>query len=339
MSLNIWSEYIWLPEHVRWSDFEPRKINGTFVYFPQFEDLQYSLLAGVILFFVRIFIECFVFLPIGLVGGWISLPDDQSALGLCFRHLNFGFAGKSKFKRVAETAWRFLYYTTIWFVGLYVLHDQPQFWDLDESWRQYPFHPISQSVWLYYIVETGFYWSLLFSAFTIDVKRSDFWQMAVHHAVTILLLSMSFIINFVRVGTMVVFCHDTADILLEAGKLTRYARWEKLLTFLFCLLVIFWIGTRIFYFPLVIIRSVILVGPEMIQKNYRWLDLFQRPLIPRIFLFMLIILVCLHVFWTVLLFQIAYKSTQKSGDIDDIREDSSDEDSDQQRTRRGKKDD
>jgi ceramide synthetase len=54
----------------------------------------------------------------------------------------------------------------------------------------------------------------MFSAFTIDVRRSDFWEMALHHAITILLLAMSFSINFVRVGTMVLICHDTADILL-----------------------------------------------------------------------------------------------------------------------------
>jgi hypothetical protein len=53
-----------------------------------------------------------------------------------------------------------------------------------------------------------------FSAFTIDVRRSDFWEMAIHHAITIILLSLSFTVNFVRIGTMVLICHDTADIIL-----------------------------------------------------------------------------------------------------------------------------
>lgn len=71
-------------------------------------------------------------------------------------------SGQSKFKRVAETGWRIMYYTTIWLVGVYVLRDQPQWSDLDASWLNYPFHPINDSVWWYYIVQTGFYWSLLF---------------------------------------------------------------------------------------------------------------------------------------------------------------------------------
>lgn len=61
----IWNERIWLPEDVHWSDFEPRLVNGTYIHFPQFKDLKYSLIAGVILLFLRIFTECFVLLPIG----------------------------------------------------------------------------------------------------------------------------------------------------------------------------------------------------------------------------------------------------------------------------------
>lgn len=105
--------------------------------------------------------------------------------------------------------------------------------------------------------------------------------------------------------------------------MARYARWEKLLTVTFCALLVTWIGSRVVYLPLVIIRSVIVAAPEMIQKNYKWGDLFQRPIVPRMFLAMLCTLVCLHVFWSILLLRIAYKSTQKGEDLDDIREESS----------------
>lgn len=65
----------------------------------------------------------------------VLFQNGQTTLDICLRHLNFGFAGKSKFKRVSETGWRFIYYTTIWVIGIYVLSDQPQWTDLDESWR------------------------------------------------------------------------------------------------------------------------------------------------------------------------------------------------------------
>ena len=48
-----------------------------------------------------------------------------------------------------------------------------------------------------------------------DVKRKDFWQMFVHHMITLLLLSLSWVCNLHRVGSLVLVVHDCADIFLE----------------------------------------------------------------------------------------------------------------------------
>ncbi len=64
------------------------------------------------------------------------------------------------------------------------------------------------------MIELAFYWSLVFSQF-IDVKRKDFWQMFIHHIATITLLSFSYLVNFVRVGSLVLVVHDAGDYWLE----------------------------------------------------------------------------------------------------------------------------
>lgn len=61
-------------------------------------------------------------------------------------HLFFGFAGRSKFKRVAETAWRFSYYICIWVFGLVVLRKEPQFGDVIECFRNWPKHHVPEWV-------------------------------------------------------------------------------------------------------------------------------------------------------------------------------------------------
>jgi len=43
----------------------------------------------------------------------------------------------------------------------------------------------------------------------------DFWQMIVHHVVTISLMVMSWTANMIRVGTLVLCVHDAVDYLLE----------------------------------------------------------------------------------------------------------------------------
>lgn len=76
------------------------------------------------------------------------------------------------------------------------------------------------------MIETGFYYALLFGSI-FDVKRSDFWELVLHHFITIFLLNISWTINFVRVGTLVLVSHDLSDILLEGGKLVRYGGYPS----------------------------------------------------------------------------------------------------------------
>jgi hypothetical protein len=319
--MDFWSERFWLPQNVSWSDLQSTET----VRYPEFKDLGCSILAGIALLFLRLFIECFVFLPFGVASGWVD-TQKSSLSHRIYAHLTA--TGKSKFKRVSETAWRFTFYTSIWIAGYFVLRNEPQFHDVDDCWRNWPYHPLGDSVWWYYIIETGFYWSLLISTFLFDVRRSDFWQMMLHHGVTIVLLSLSFTVNYVRMGTLILFVHDSADILLELGKLFRYAGWDLPLNVVFVAFFIVWVVTRLIYFPIWIIHSVFVTAPEMIQKDFKWLHVLQRPIVPRVFLAMLIILLILHVFWTYLLVKIAWKSS-RGGNVDDIREDSDFSDSEE----------
>lgn len=66
------------------------------------------------------------------------------------------------------------------------------------------------------MISMAFYWSLSFSQF-FDVKRKDFWQMFIHHIVTIVLLCFSWVANLTRIGSLVLLVHDSADIFLEVS--------------------------------------------------------------------------------------------------------------------------
>ncbi|KAJ1369710.1 Ceramide synthase hyl-1, partial [Parelaphostrongylus tenuis] len=125
------------------------------------------------------------------------------------------------------------------------------------------------------MVETSFYYSLMLASF-FDVRRSDFWQLMVHHIVTIGLLSISFTINFVRAGTLVLISHDVADVILEFGKLTRYDRTLKNVTNVcFVVFLTAWIVTRLGYYPFVLVRSALLDAAGLIQPDYELLNLTQ----------------------------------------------------------------
>ncbi|EPY82633.1 hypothetical protein CB1_000638010 [Camelus ferus] len=109
--------------------------------------------------------------------------------------------------------------------------------------------PLTPDLHYYYILELSFYWSLMFSQFT-DIKRKDFGVMFLHHVVSILLITFSYVNNMARVGTLVLCLHDSADALLEAAKMANYAKFQKLCDLLFVMFAMVFITTRLGIFPL-----------------------------------------------------------------------------------------
>lgn len=108
---------------------------------------------------------------------------------------------------------------------------------------------MTNDIWWYYMMSLSFYWALLFSSFE-DIKRKDFWEMFIHHIITILLLVFSWTCNFIRIGTLVLIIHDCADVFLETAKMTKYIKWQKTCDALFGVFTVTWISTRLFVYPL-----------------------------------------------------------------------------------------
>ena len=152
------------------------------------------------------------------------------------------------------------------------------------------------------MISMAFYWSLTFSQF-FDVKRKDFWQMFVHHMITLLLISLSWVCNLHRVGSLVLLVHDCADIFLEGAKLTKYAQYQKVCDSIFAFFIVVWCVTRLGLFPR-IIYSTSVEAPRIV------------PMFPAYYIFntLLILLLVLHIGWTYLIFQIAARAL-KAGQV------------------------
>ena len=122
-------------------------------------------------------------------------------------------------------------------------------WDTKEYWNNYPKHEMSDDLYWYYTIELGFYLSLLVSQF-FDTKRKDFWQMFLHHIVTLFLILFSYYTNFTRCGSIIIFIHDVVDPFLEFGKLMIYINAEKMFNFIFISFTLLWFITRLVIFPI-----------------------------------------------------------------------------------------
>lgn len=163
------------------------------------------------------------------------------------------------------------------------------------------------------MISMAFYWSLTFSQF-VDNKRKDFWQMFIHHVLTLVLISLSFICNLHRVGSLVLLVHDCADILLEAAKFLKYANLQKACDIVFGLFTVLWIVTRLGLYPR-IIYSTSIEAPQIL------------PMYPVYYIFnsLLIMLLILHLIWTYMILQIVVQ-TIKAGQMEgDVRSSSDDD--------------
>lgn len=205
------------------------------------------------------------------------------------------FNKASKLDKFCESAWKALFYTSMYIYAWVILWDKSWFWDITHCWHGYPFHHLTTDVWLYYMVELAFYWSLLISQF-FDVQRSDFKEMFAHHLATIALLSLSWMCNLFRVGTLVLWVHDCADIFLESAKMFKYAGLEAISNALFYGFAISWMVTRLGYFPSWILYSITVEAPQIID----YFGAYQ------VFSGLLSVLLILNLFWAYFIFKVAY---------------------------------
>jgi len=349
LSTWFWNPDIWLPPNISWDTFKEEKVlNSTTVikpeHFARFSDLLYPLPLGLCFIVIRFFIEKVLLKPIGCS---LGLSDKARRQPKENKVLESYFQSKSKLSKgdavslsrqsglseiqverwfrekrranlpttltkFCEGGWRLVFYSVMFVYGLGVLYNKPWLWDVGACWQEYPYHTVGWDIWLYYMIEISFYVSLSMTLF-IDVKRKDFMQNVLHHAVTILLLAFSWSCHFIRIGTVVLILHDCADPLLELAKLLKYAGRQQKAEIVFGCFTLVWTFTRCYLFPTRVLYSTLHAAEE-------YIDMF-----PAYYIFntLLISLQFLNVVWTVQILRMAVVGLLK-GNVEDERSDSED---------------
>lgn len=224
-----------------------------------------------------------------------------------------------KIVKFVEAVWRFIFYLVFEIVGYYTLVKPelaPWLVDTTQHWEHWPLHELSSAIKFYYQVELGCY---IHQLMWTEVSRSDAMEMMIHHITAILLISLSYLTNYTRVGTSILFLHDAADIFLESAKIFNYTSkapgraWAKTLTDVFfaTFAVIFFI-TRLIIYPRFIVSSVLFEAPLFFGTD--WIGFW-------IFAGLLIILQCLHVFWFYLIGRMIYRLVTTGIDKDERSDD------------------
>ncbi|KAG9469923.1 hypothetical protein GDO78_019328 [Eleutherodactylus coqui] len=321
----FWWHRLWLPENLTWADLEDK---DDFVY-AKASDLYISIPLAFLFLVLRYIFEIHVATPLAKVLGVkdkVKLraahsPVLETFYKSCSKHPkqsdleNLSRASKftvrqverwfrrrrnqdrpSLQKKFREASWRFIFYLVAFIAGMAVLVDKPWFHDLRYVWTDFPKQSMLPSQYWYYMIELGFYWSLLFRV-AFDVKRKDFQEQIIHHVATIVLISFSWCANYIRVGTLVLAIHDASDFFLESAKMFNYAGWKETCNNLFVVFAFVFIITRIIIFPFWIIHCTWVYPVQSYPPFFGYY----------FFNFMLWVLQCLHIFWAYLILGMAHK--------------------------------
>lgn len=236
---------------------------------------------------------------------------------------------KKKMRKFKESAWKCVYYLSAEIFSLAVTYNEPWFKDTKYFWagpgdQFWPDQTYKSKLKALYMYAGGFYTYSIFALMFWETRRADFGVSMIHHVATAILIVLSYIFRFARVGSVVLALHDASDVFLEIGKMSKYSGAETIASVAFVLFVLSWTLLRITYYPFWILWSTSYEVLLTLDKENHKVD---GPIYYYIFNTLLFGLLVLNVYWWVLMYRMLVKQIQDRGKVsEDVRSDSEGED-------------
>ncbi|GLJ26174.1 hypothetical protein SUGI_0502050 [Cryptomeria japonica] len=284
--------------------------------YPCNEDLLAVPLFALFFPAVRFFLDRFIFeyLARRFVPGCSKGASQDEKDDLKKRH--------TKFK---ESAWKCIYYLSAEIFALAVTYNEPWFTNTQNFWvgpgnQVWPDQKAKTKLKALYMYAAGFYTYGIFALIFWETRRSDFGVSMSHHVATLILIILSYLLRFARVGSIVLALHDASDVFLEVGKMFKYSGSNIIPSISFILFVISWIVLRLIYYPFWILWST---SYEVLQTLDKEKHKIEGPIYYYVFNSLLYCLLVLHIYWWVLIYRMLVRQIKARGKLgDDVRSDS-----------------
>ncbi|KAF5468903.1 hypothetical protein F2P56_013014 [Juglans regia] len=235
---------------------------------------------------------------------------------------------RKKLNKFKESAWKCVYFSSAELLALSVTYDELWFTNTKYFWvgpgdQVWPDQKIKLKLKAFYMYAAGFYTYSIIALIFWETRRADFLVSMVHHIATVILIILSYIFRFARVGSVILALHDGSDVFLEVGKMSKYSGFEKIASVSFALFVLSWTVLRLIYYPFRILRSTsyeVLLTLDM-EKH-----MVNGSIYYYLFNTLLFCLLVVHIYWWKLMFVMLLEQIRARGQIgDDARSDSESE--------------
>ncbi|ETW20075.1 hypothetical protein PFFVO_00975 [Plasmodium falciparum Vietnam Oak-Knoll (FVO)] len=156
----------------------------------------------------------------------------------------------------------------------------------------YPEQKTSNLIHLYYFLNGGYLITSVYSLL-ISEKLPDFYENFLQHLCAIILVYFSYSQNFIRVGAIIMLCHDICEIFSSACRVFVDTRYKFITVTSFCILFTSWGFLRLYIF----VKRCILP----IHRNF---DIFIKYLKVETciwLIFLLLVILLMNTYWLILM--------------------------------------
>jgi hypothetical protein len=140
---------------------------------------------------------------------------------------------RTSIEKFSQSMIEAFFYTSYFFMGLIIISKAPWVWPSKLWWVAQDVEgklilPLNQAETTFYVAYAARYFAFFVCVF-LEPKRKDFWEMVIHHVTTVVLIVISFLSGFVRVGFVVMVLLDFADTFLHVAKLFKYTHDNRVI--------------------------------------------------------------------------------------------------------------
>ncbi|KAJ7796475.1 TLC domain-containing protein [Mycena olivaceomarginata] len=161
-----------------------------------------------------------------------------------------GVSKQGKIERFGEQGYAVVYFAGMGMWGAYILSTAPSSYASAKSyvhintkafWEDYPHTHMGGPLKAYYLAQIA-YWCQQFTVLGLGLekRRSDHWELVVHHVVTIWMVTWSYEMRVVLLGNAVFVSMDVPDVLLALSKMLNYLKLERAKVMSFAVFVVGW---------------------------------------------------------------------------------------------------
>ena len=134
---------------------------------------------------------------------------------------------------------------------------------MDNLFKNYPLVDIPNSLRYYYLMTLGYHFYRAIDHIIYGRDRYDFVEMIVHHILTLILYSGSYMMNYMRPGSLVCFCLDQADLLGCLARAYNETVFKRLAAVIGITMWATWVWTRMVQQTKVIYYAIYLMPNQV----------------------------------------------------------------------------